>query len=680
MLTCCAMLLLQSPVSVVRDGQKVVVDNGQISLAIDRRTGAYGLSWGRVAAIEGAAGEARLPDGQIRRTTAYSEHEIGPKDVRNVRDKFGTGVQVTLHHRSEGQPELRQTFWIYRGRPEAIVRLDAVSSAPIETNYLSPVVTETSLRFVHRNPLQSLFVPYDNDMYFRYRSDGWGEGEGDGDGSYEVGAVYDDGSRTGLVVGSLDHEVWKSAVRFKRSATGKVTALRGYAGVTSKYTHDREPHGSVAGREVQSPRFVVGFYDDWRRGLDRYGDLNAIVKPPLPWPGSPPFGWSSWSGHKSKIKAEHAQAATDFVAKDIPWFRSGGTAYINLDSFWDTLSRAQRLAFVEHAHAAGLKAGIYYTPFCAWGNLTDRVHGKPYAYSDLVLKDARGQPLPRLDGAWPLDPTHPATLARIDEQLDEFIALGFDYVKLDFMSHGALEGRHADPSVTTGAAAYAAGMRHIVEKLSPKKIFISLSIAPMFPNGYAHSRRISCDVFANIGATEYLLNSATYGWWTAGRIYRFNDPDSACVYQPMDEPPVSEAESRSRFTASIVAGGMMLEGDDLTSPAARERVMSIYSNRALLDLARRAPAFRPVFGDTATKAGDAFVWVEPGGKSAYVAVFNYDKAQPLSKSLSLSRLGLTGGARWTVHNLWTGAERQIDGELNLQIAPTDCSIVRLYYK
>lgn len=680
MLNTFVFLLTQVPT--VNGGESpVVVDNGQIKLTVSRQTGRYDLEWPGGAAIRGAFGEARLPDGRTTRTTDYSRHEIAPGDVRKVRDAFGRGVQVTLHHLSPGQPELREVFWVYDRRPEAIVRLSLVGSTPLSSNYLAPLVTETPLTAPHRDPLQALFVPYDNDMYFRYRSDGWGEGDGDGDGSYEVGAVYDDGTRNGLVVGSLDHDRWKSAIRFRRDAvSGEVAGLRAFAGVTSKYTHDQQPHGAVTGTEVESPRMAIGWYGDWRSGLERYGDLNALVQPPLPWPGTVPFGWSSWSGHKDKVNAQDARAATDFLHDDLPWFRSGGVAYVNLDSFWDNLSRDQLAEFVRHVHASGLRAGIYYTPFTGWGRLTDRVGGTPYTIRDLTTKDAHGDPLPQLDGGWPLDPTHPGTQARIDRQMDEFVRLGFDYVKLDFMSHGALEGRHFDPKIETGNEAYAAGLKHILADLSPRKIgrpfFVSLSIAPMFPSGYAHSRRISCDVFANIGATEYLMNSATYGWWTNRRLYRFNDPDSACVYQPRGEPPVTEAESRSRFTASVVVGGMMLEGDDLTRPEPRQRVKEIYSNREVLALARKAVAFRPVYGDTATKAGDSFVYVEPGGRTAYVAVFNYDKRQPLTKSLPLARLGLAEG-HWAVHDLWTGSNRTSSGDLSVEIPPMDCVLVRL---
>lgn len=647
-------------------GEQTVVGNGKVTLSIDRVSGRYSLRFGRSAAIEAAAGEARFGVGPVRSTTDFPRHEIAAGDVARVRDGFGRGVRVTVHHRGLGATELRQIFWVYESRPEAFVQIQIVNGEPAGSNYLAPLVTETPVRLEHRAPLNSLFVPYDNDMYFRFRSDGWGE-----EGSYEVGTLYDDGSRHGLVIGSVEHDTWKSAVRFKQDG-----GVRAFAGVVSKYTHDGQPHGTVTGKVVSSPRMVVGFYDDWRAGLERFGELNALLKPALAWKGSVPFGWNSWSGHKNKVTAKDADAATEFVQKELPGFRSGGTAYINFDSYWDNLTRDERVAFVRKAHAAGLKAGIYWTPFTGWGGL-ERTEGK-YTFRDMTIKDAQGEPLPMLDGGWPLDPTHPATLARIDRELKDFVDQGFDYVKLDFLSHGSLEGRHFDPKIETGTQAYAVGMQRIVDDLSPKRIgrpfFISLSIAPMFPHGYGHSRRISCDAFANIGASEYLLNSTTYGWWPGGRLYRFDDPDSACVYQTLDESPVTEAEARTRFTASVISGGLMMEGDNLTNPRARDRVKRLFSNGEILDLARRTPGFRPVDGDTGTKAGDAFAWSH--GAGLFLAVFNFDKTHPKRRAVPLARLGLRGN-RWKVHDLWTGSDRAIDGDPVLQLAPMDCALVYL---
>ena len=670
---CCA------PQIQIRNQQNnLFIDNGKIQLTLDKKVGCFDVSWGHSASIDGAVVEARIGETGVHKASEYAEHSIAPEDVHRVRDGFGSGYQVTWRHHKADLPDLVQMFWIYADRPEVIERVEVRSKSEISSNYLAPFASIASLAFPNGSPLQALFVPWDNDNYFRFRSDGWGEGEGDGDGSYEVGAVYDDISRHGLIVGSIDHDLWKSAIRFKRDTNGRLADLHAFAGVTSKYTHDRQGHGSISGTLLASPRYVIGWYSDWRSGLERYGDLNAIVKPPLPSLKSPPFGWNSWSAHKMSVNAADARAATDLIHDHLPYLRSNGTATINFDAGNGNLTRDQMKAFIQHAHLLGLKAGTYWTPFACWGELDQIRDDAPRTFREIVLKDDKGVPLPKLDGSYPFDLSHPTVLSRIDHQLKEIVDMGFDYIKMDFMSHGALEGKHFDPKIETGIAAYNLGMQRIVDDLSPKrigrKVFISLSIAPLFPHGYADSRRISCDVFANIGASEYLLNSTNYGWWPAKRLYRFDDADSVCVYQANGEPPVTEAEARTRFTASAISGGMMIQSDDLTSPVAKDRVSKLFSNREILDLARCAPEFWPVDGTTGTRAGDLFVWHD--GSRTYVAAFNFDKTASKSMSVTVDRLGLRSQP-FKVHNLWTGSSSSFEGALKLTIPPMDCQLICL---
>lgn len=643
---------------------KFVSKDKQLTLSISKRTGRFDLAWGREVAVLQSYGKATLANGEIVRTDTRVSHEI--KSVQNP-----DSTTIIIRHRSPGRPELKHTFWLYHRNAEVAVRLDLVDTEEQSSNQLIPVVTGTPLKFPTSRNLQSLFVPYDNDSYSRYNSQAW-MGETAEMGSHEVGALYDDTTRAGLVVGSIDHDQWKSSVKFYKGGGLQLTA-----GVTSKFTHDTQPHGAVTGKEVRSPRFVLGHYADWRQGLERYGDLNAKVAPPLRWKGKVPFGWNSWSGHKSKLKDSDANAALEFVRDELPQLRNDGSAYINLDSYYDNLSIEQRKAFVKKAHDSGLKAGIYWSPFVNWGEPDWKTVGA-YHFRDLQLKDASGKYLPKHDGAWPLDPTHPGTLLRIDQQLKEYSEQGFDFVKLDFLTHGALEGKHYDPAIRTGTAAYNFGMKQLLDSLNRhtqgKPFFVSLSIAPLFPHGYGHSRRISCDVFANIGSTEYLLNSQNYSWWTAGRLYQFNDPDHACVFQAEGEDVTSEAEARSRLTASVIGGGLLLQGDNLTSDLAKVRVKDLFSNIAILNLAKAAPQFRPVDGNIGNRGGEVFVY-RPSASLCYIALFNFDKNRFKTHNEPKARLGLTG--KWRGHDLWTKTPTYLTDSLSHTQAPMDCALFEL---
>lgn len=647
---------LQNPVEIKTD---------QVSISVSRETGRFDVAWkGGRGSIHSAYGEVKL-DGALYRTDEATEHEVA---VSSVRDKFGSGRRMVINHRKAGRPDLRQTLSVY-GR-EVYVSLDIVGQTELRSNYIAPIIT-SKVTIPNQAPVQCLFTPYDNDNYAKYRSDGWKENEPEG--SYEVGGIYDDATRKGLIVGSVDHDLWKSAIRFDRTG-----GLEVFAGATGKFTHDKDVHGEVVGKTVSSPRFVLGTYDDWRKGLERYGELNAKVQPRLPWNKPVPMGWNSWSGHKEKVTYNDAIAALNFIDKDLTWLRTGDTAYVNFDSFWDNLTREQRMDFVNKCHAAGLKAGIYWTPFVNWGEPDWKGHGE-YKFEQMQIKDSKGVLLPKLDGGWPLDPTHPGTLARIEENMKEFVAQGFDYIKLDFLTHGSLEGKHFDPKITTGTAAYRVGMQHLVNQVTEKKIgrpfFISLSIAPLFPHGYGHSRRISCDIFSNIGASEYFLNSQNYAWWQARRLYEFNDPDSACVYQARGEDSTLIEEARTRFTASVIGGGMMIEGDNLTDPKAMARVRTIFSNKDAIKLAAKTPQFRPVYGNMGEGSGDHFVWQE-NSRSAYIALFNFDRKNPATKTIDLPRFGL-GSGKWNLRELWTGKTDVASGKIEIQLASRDSALIHL---
>jgi alpha-galactosidase len=607
-----------------------------------------------------------LDENGLTRTSKESADRM--VSVVKVKDLFGAGLKLTLTNKLKNGPSLKQIFWVYKNRPEILTNITLSSLDKVQTKYLAPLVVSHSKDFSVSNFTSCLQVPYDNDKYARYSSDGWDKP------SYGVGAIFNDSNRRGLLIGAIDHDKWKSAVKFSKH--GAVTA---FSGATGKLTHDQVDHGSVRGTEVGSSRFMIGHYSDWRDGLEKFGDFNSVVTPPLPWFDDIPWGWNSWSGHKSKLTATDAAAALDFISNELPWFRNAGNAYVNLDSYWDNLSQEELKSFVKKVRLSGLKAGIYWTPFVHWGNLEWGVDGQEYKYADLALKDKRGQPLEKHSGGYPLDPTHPGTLARIDRTIKRFVDLGFEFIKLDFLTHGALEGAHFDKSVQTGTQAYHVGMKRLVEQLSiqrsPRPVFIALSIAPLFPSGYGHSRRISCDVFANIGSSEYLLNSQTYSWWTAGRLYEFNDPDHTSVYQPKDEPVVTESEARTRLTASVIGGGKLMLGDDLTNPDARQRSKLLFANTEILDLARQSLEFRPVYEGAKSSAADVFISVSKDRRQAFLAMFNYSKSLSKTFDVPLKRIGLIG--TWKAYNLWTKATQTTSGSISSTLRPTECVLLRL---
>ncbi|MGM1044958.1 MAG: hypothetical protein ACQEXX_02300 [Bacillota bacterium] len=293
--------------------------------------------------------------------------------------------------------------------------------------------------------------------------------------SYEVTALFQPDSRNGLILGSISHDVWKTGIRVKGETAGKLDELELYAGAADTMTRDSQPHGYVRGTRVESPLVMVGDYDDYRTGLEAYGEANTKIAPALSWDGGVSIGWNSWSAAMSTLDYDLYVATSDFLKREVQpqGFHNEDTLYINFDAFWDRLTPAEMEDALKRVRENGHKPGTYWTPFAFWGspagfgNPVEGTDGK-FTYGDILLRDQEGEILPDVDGGLAIDPTHPGNLARIDWFMDKFVSEGFEYIKLDFMAHGALEGKHYNPDITTGIAAYNYGLSYLTDKLSPE--------------------------------------------------------------------------------------------------------------------------------------------------------------------------------------------------------------------
>ena len=189
-------------------------------------------------------------------------------------------------------------------------------------------------------------------------------------------------------------------------------------------------------------------------------------------------------------------------------------------------------------------------------------------------------------------------------------------------------------------------MQRVEDDLSPEKIgrpfFISLLIAPLFP-AYGHSRRVSCDAFGRLEDTEYLLSAVTFGWWTNGTLYQFNDPDRTVISRDADPyhgsvPPGSIQtlkEARSRVDASIITGTVLLDSDDLIDPRAQQRAEEITHQRRYSRRCARGAQLPTGRGRRQHASLKTLHASEPDG-SVLVAVFTTTGVSlPKSKSILL---------------------------------------------
>lgn len=633
-------------------GTRVSLSNGIVTFIYDRKSGLAEIAWDGSHKISGIYSAAQLA-GQNLESTTYSEHSFDAKPMP-VRSNSVEGATYTFANRSEGKPTLLQHVSIFPGKPYLVIQAELRSNqGTVGTNHFDVIASRTPDPGIEEERV--LHVPYDNDMWFRFNSIALsGMKPEETQFSAEVTTIYNNQSRNGIVIGSITHDTWKTAIDFQASS-GHLSMLDVYGGISSPTgirtaTHDTIPHGVVTGASVRSPQILVGYYGDWRAALNVYGETNAEVAPPLHWAEGAPAGWNSWAAYGSKINYARYLAAAHFLHDNLlqNGFTDRKIVYINFDAFWDHLDVAQLRDVVQQIKVLGqdkgveFRPGIYWTPFAYWSdNLDAPVEGSDgkYAYRDILLKSHDGRLLPKVDGAYAIDPSHPGSKARAALYIKTFEDMGFKYVKLDFLSHGALEGIHYDPAVQTGTQAYNMGMRDIVQ-LAGGRMFISLSIAPLFPSGYGNARRLSCDTKGHISGgdqtTEYMLNSLTYGWWTSGNLY-IADPDHVVLGPTADEGARNVNEARSRFLSAVISGGMVLDSSpDLDDADARAFSKQVYLNPQLNRIAAEGKVFEPVEGDTGDRGANVFV--RSDGDKYYVAVFNFNASAPSHFTIPLARI------------------------------------------
>ena len=490
--------------------------------------------------------------------------------------------------------------------------------------------------------------------------------------SCEATALFNNDSRKAIVLGSVDHSTWKSAVYVTPNGSNRLRKLTAEAGYISERTWDivknkasSERHGAVKGAKVSSPRFMLGVFDDWRTGMETYADANAVLCPKYVWDKDESlFGWQSWGGMEFGLNYTSAMSVLDFFERELKpvgFFNKQGRCHLVLDSGWSALSDEQLRKYADRCKELGFVAGIYTTPFTYWGGEDAVLNNNEWEggrLGEMVLKT--GGKYRHING-WSLDPTHPAVKEWNRRTLQKFRDLGFEFVKIDFMNNGSQEADSwYDPNITTGMMAYNYGMDYIKEFCGDNMI-IDFSIAPIFPNK-AHVRRIGCDAWGELNNSMYTLNCIQGSWWL-DRLYTFNDPDHMCMSKVKfsNKGSNDEQEARIRYTCGLITGMTLLGGTYAYEGEVkgnyglvvgydeeRARAVKYAGNKDLTEVCRIGKSFRPVEGtfkytNSLWSANDIAVdneFIMDTPDAFYYVVFNYGQNGALSYTPNFERLGV----------------------------------------
>lgn len=587
-------------------------------------------------------------------------------------DPFGPCLALISRFEENGLILLRKIRLYETGELCVQVELSEKKRSKVRTRYLAPVDApypdKTGKSLFLSLDQKMLLVPYDNDMWARYES----AVPRPGRTSYDITAIYDEHTFEGLVLGAVDHDVWKNAISW---AAHDARAFTAYSGAADAATHDVMPHGVVSGESVSSARFFLYWTENIKTGMEHFGEICTRFVPPRPWSGGPIFGWNSYSALGMGLKLSHWKEAGNFLRSEIPDFcDDSGVRYINLDGCFG-MSRREIRRIVEDLHQKGQKAGWYSAPCIAMSFMA-----KLPPFRSMLLTDDRDEPLPPADGSYPLDVTHPQWENYARSSIRSVLDLGFDYIKLDFLSHAGVEGCHHRREFT-GRMALNHAYQIIADEIGKagREIFVSLSIAPLFPYHLGNGRRSCCDSFGHIEDVRYVLNALNFGWWTNGTLYHYNDPDHLALYHCVIDGRgiTSEAEARSRYLSGVISGTMMIlsdnygpDGDSAMIAAARQRTKVLASNPELNALARLGKAFVPV--DLSSDTTPFYTLTHEGRH--YAALFNFH-----AESRPLGFPALRGGLpeNGTARSLLDGSEFPYEGNLSFSLDGHDAVILEI---
>jgi hypothetical protein len=643
----------------------------------DLGNGVYDIYFNNQKIIGGAFATANS-DRVYNSTEGYTTRSYSSVPVN---DQFGNGTKHIITMAGADQLEMQQVFYTYPDKSHLFTEVVLTGSG--SNCYRMSPLTSNFIDIQSNTDKRALLVPFDNDAWVRYEAK---ESRNSTFTGSEVGAVYDNTTRKGLTVGSVEHSVWKTGVNQVGEGRSGTTFLSVIAGWTQEnLTRDKRGHGwvNVGGTSCRSPRIMISYDNDWRDGLDEYGKANAIAEPGYisAWPGATPFAWNSWGAIQTGINLQKSKAVVDFLSAGTPAFRNAdNTLYIDLDSYWDNMTPgsmtgdfSQLTEFVNYCKSKGFKAGIYWAPFVDWGKWSRTMEGTSYNYADAWTK-ANGSPI-ELDGAYALDPTHPGTKERIAYLIARFKTCGFEMIKIDFLAHASLEADSFYQSgIHTGMEAYKVGMEYLVDEIGGSML-VYAAISPNLATGrYAHMRRIACDAYSDTWESAYTLNSTNYGWWQ-GHIYQYLDGDHI-VFGTREL-----GKNRLRLASSLITG-TVVTGDDFSSDGVwKTKAQNLLQNTALLKLAQDGKPFRPVEGNTGWDPNNLFV--KNIGSRTYLAVCNFGDSER-SFNIDLARVGLNGAATYNVKELFSGATingrtlaTTIEGTLNATIPAADAAIYEL---
>ncbi|WP_221452755.1 hypothetical protein [Mucilaginibacter sp. FT3.2] len=647
--------------------------------------------------------------------------------TRPINDNIGKGITLTVKHSdAKHNISITQCFTLYQNHTYAIVNVSAASAGrPIETRDISPIAVLPAYKgklYIPGTQPRILDVPFDNDDWTPTLQRSWPKaGEPKNSGiSYEFIAVYDQLKNAGVVIGSVNHDFWKTGLAYQTgNQLGYVDSLKVFGGAVtpdnpslkSAYggldgTHDHADHGTMLGQTVSSANVYICGSDDLQEAFKDYGRVNSIINGKQIWAGYAPVYWNSFGvegvlGYEGVMMPPAVNQISDFI-RSMPNFSAYSKPVLSIDSYDQGIYTTEVLKTIgEYGKNNGQQMGFYFIPFAMWSWKDDikghKVPGSNYLLTDVLLHDTDGKPIMYKDGKWgayAMDPTHPAIRLYIIQQLEKAKAINAKFIKIDFLTAGALETtRRYDANVRTGMQAYSYGMktlRHLVDSIMGKDVFITQAISPLFPHQYAHTRFVSTDVyshlrddqkgFPNWGSTESSLATGSHMNWVQGTLFPYTNLDVTIMKNFQRNPDLNEQEIKVRLYAMMVMGSILGDGSDFRNPLAASRAQEFLNNKNIAKFFSDPKAFTPIKTADGESFDQQLSFYLPGD-ATMLALFNFDLKNDFKQTFSRAALHLDAHKKYELRNFMTdaviGELKAGAPELSLLANPADAVLIKL---
>lgn len=425
-----------------------------------------------------------------------------------------------------------------------------------------------------------------------------------------------------------------------------------------------------------SEELYIQATEEPRKALELYADILANRMQAKKWP-SVPTGWCSWYYYFTRPDQTEVVANAEFIKERF----DGAIEWILIDDGyqvavgdWDPNARFSG-GFKNLIHAIeanGMNSGIWVAPFIA------SEHSKLFKERpDWFIKDKDNVPIVAgenplwLGKFYSLDLTRPQVIEFIEKTLRDLKEYGFEYFKIDFIHHAALQGKRFNENIPRGKAVRM-GLEAIRKAVGES--FILGCGAPLGPCvGIVNGMRIGTDIGTSWmyewggGVHGSAINTMTRSF-LHNRLW-LNDPD--CILVRQDDNNLTQDEVQLWATVVALSGGLRFLGDRMSEVSEdRQRIID-----------QILPSYQK--GGVALDALDqtyprlfALPLITSLGQWAVVAAINLTE-KPIDVSLDIKDLELDEKTLHHVFDFWNEKyEGQCENSLEIRgLKPHSCQLL-----